>query len=134
MKKLQFLSGFILLATFSLGLLASDIRLTWNASPTPGVTNYMVYGWTNMPPSNLPAFKIDVGTNLTAVVGDLTTGTWRFAVAAATQQGVESDFSNIVIAEVPEPPAQLRIVLLEYNASLTSTNWQDVGFFRVKIQ
>lgn len=106
---------------------AADLHLAWDASPTPGVTNYTVYAATN---ALAPMAQINVGTNLTADISTLPTGQWRFYITA-TKDGLESDPSASVLVEVPEPPANLRIVIVQYSATLT--NWQDVGVFKLRL-
>lgn len=114
---------------------AASVRLTWNASPAP-VSGYYVYGFTNATfnVTNVPALKVDVKTNLIAEVSELNPGIWTFAATAYDANKVESDFSNTVTVEVPQPPAFMRTIALQYSAQLPSTNWQDTGFFRIKIQ
>jgi len=123
----------LLLLLFALAqtALASEIRLAWNASPTTGVTNYTLFAGTNSPISTTnSAARINVGTNLTATVQDLVPGQWLFAVTCQAN-GVESDFSNIVIVQVPVAPANMRVVVVQYSGTLT--NFYDVGFFRLRL-
>lgn len=121
----------------SLSAIATEVRITWNASQS-ALTNqltYAVYCSTNSTLDKTNALRVDVGTNLTAVV-DVPTGIWQFAATSTwtdSTNSIESDFSNIVIAEVPKAPGKLRTLTLQYTPILTSTNWQDVGFFRIKI-
>lgn len=130
MTRSLFISAFQLL---SLSAFAASVRLTWNASPAP-VSGYYVYGFTNsiFNVTNAPALKVDVKTNLIADVSELNPGIWTFAATAYNSDKVESDFSNTVTVEVPQPPALMRTVTLQYSAQLPSTNWQDTGFFRIK--
>ena len=44
---------------------------------------------------------------------------------------IESVPSNTVTAEVPVPPPNMRTVVLQYSGTLT--NWQDVGFFKLRL-
>lgn len=125
----------ILLLLFA-GLLsasAADIQLAWDESPTTGVTNYVLYASTNaLNASNLQtaAVRLNVGTNLTATVEDIQPGQWSFA-ATAQKMGVESAPSNILLVDVPTPPARMRTVIVQYSGTLT--NFYDVGFFRLKL-
>lgn len=78
--------------------LAADIQLVWDASPTPGVTNYMLYAHTNaIAQGNISSAVVKrmVGTNLTARIEGIS-GIWWFTVTA-WKDGLESDPSNVVI-------------------------------------
>jgi hypothetical protein len=104
--------------------LAADVRLAWDASPTPGVTNYLLYAHTNLlTATNLSAslLRFHVGTNLTATVEALQSGQWSFTVTAM-KDGLESDPSNVLLVEVPQPPARMRTVVVQYSGTL---NFQD---------
>lgn len=113
---------------------AGSLRLAWDASPTPGV-EYLLYVQSDTAPFTYTnyAARVNVGTNLTAHVYQIQPGKWNFAVTAVTNS-VESDFSNVLPVEVPGPPTNARTVTLQYNASVTSTNWTDVTVFRVRIE
>jgi hypothetical protein len=111
---------------------AGGVNLAWNASPTPAVT-YVLYAHTNdLTATNLSSaiVRLNIGTNLTATVEALKAGQWCF-VATAKLNGVESDPSNSLIVEVPEPPSNMRTVVLQYSGTLT--NFYDVGFFRLRL-
>lgn len=113
--------------------MASDVKLAWDASPSIGVTNYVLYAHTNsFPVTNRFAaiIRLNAGTNLTASVELLKPGQWSFA-ATAMLDGVESDLSNIVVMEVPKPPANMRTVVVQYSGTLS--NFYDVGFFRLRL-
>lgn len=113
--------------------LASDVKLTWDASPSSGVTNYVLYAHTNsFPVTNRfsAIVRLNVGTNLTASVESLKPGQWSFA-ATAMLDGLESDLSNILVMEVPKPPGNMRTVVVQYSGTLT--NFYDVGFFRLRL-
>ena len=84
----------------SLQCVASDIQLRWGASPIPGITNYVIYASTSaLTAANLPTaiLRLNVGTNLTATVTNLT-GHWYFVATAQMDgmDGLESDLSNMV--------------------------------------
>lgn len=113
--------------------IASDVKLAWDASPTPGVTNYVLYASTNsLTATNLPTatVRLNVGTNLTASVENIQPGQWSFA-ATGMKDGLESDPSNILIVDVPKPPDRMRTVVVQYSGTLT--NFYDVGFFRLRL-
>lgn len=119
------------LTTLSLLLLATNVRassvnLGWDASPSPGVTAYVVYAATN----SLNATNLDtafqrkpVGTNRVAKA--VWTGTNRiYFVVTAAAASVESDPSNVLIEQAPEAPPNLLNMALNYQTSITlpSTN------------
>ena len=108
---------------------ASEVKLAWDASPTEGATNYVLYASTNAI-SREAEVRIGVGTNQSARILNLPIGRWNFAVTVI-KEGVESDFSNILTSEVPQPPARLYTVVIQYGGSLT--NFYDVGYFRLRI-
>lgn len=87
---------FLLLGCYK--ALAADVQLSWDASPTPGVTNYMLYAHTNALAQGNTAtavVKRMVGTNLTTRIEGIS-GIWWFTVTA-WKDGLESEPSNIVI-------------------------------------
>lgn len=110
----------LILLLASLSVLAQEVRFGWDASPTIGVTNYVLMAHTNSYPTTNytdATVKIGVGTNLTAKVTDLATGRWYFW-AVAQKDGVASDPSNVVAVEVPLPPAGMRTISVQYGATL----------------
>lgn len=112
----------------------ADVPLAWDASLTPGVTNYVLYASTNVLTStNLASapVRVNVGTNLTARVSDLLPGQWYFAVTVE-KGGVQSDPSNVLPVEVPASPGTLRTVALQYSATLTN-GFQDLLFLKLRV-
>lgn len=112
-----------------------QVQLAWDASPA--ASGYRLYAHTNaLSATNLLSAlaKLDAGTNQTATVADALPGMWHFVATAVNAQGVESLPSNEVITEVPAPPGNLRTVTLQFNATVTGTNWLNAGFFRVKFE
>jgi hypothetical protein len=124
--------GFVLVCLAAWAGHAQSIPLGWDKSPSPGVTNYVLYASTNAPLNVANAVtRICVGTNLTATVQDLQPDAkWLFAVTAQVG-GLESDFSNVLTVQVPTAPKNMRTVILQYSNTLT--NWQDVGFFKLRL-
>jgi DNA-binding CsgD family transcriptional regulator len=105
-----------------LGLPATgaDLKLAWDASPSAAVTNYVLVAHTNASAVgnyNLGVVRVHVGTNLTATLDKIAPGRWHLFVAAQAG-GVYSEPSNVVVVDVPVPPATLRPVLLQYGATL----------------
>jgi hypothetical protein len=116
----------LLLLCLIVSAAGSDIKLAWNESATPGVTNYVLYAnrGTN-------SIRLNVGTNLTAQVESLQPGLWAFHVTA--QKGyVESSPSEPMLVEVPEPPVNMRTIAIQYSGTLS--NFYDVGFFRLRLE
>lgn len=110
---------------------AADINLAWDAGE-PGCT-YTVYAHTNVFAYTNRATvgaKFNAGTNLT-VTATVQPGITYYLVCTAFKNGLESDFSNMVIAQVPASPGKLRILVLE--ASHDLTNWTDFGFIKIRI-
>lgn len=89
---------------------AADIKLAWNASITPGVTNYVLYASTNTVSLQSYAIRTNVGPALIATITTLRAAQWQFAISAM-KDGVESDLSNILPVEIPLPPGGIRIVI-----------------------
>jgi len=82
---------------------AQSVRLTWSASPSPGVTVYRIYYGTN---SGVYPFVTNCGLVLTQTVMLPHRGRWFFAATSGDDDGFESDFSNEVVWEAkPAPPA-----------------------------
>lgn len=129
-KRLAAAAALMLLAGLCMG---ADVKLAWDASPTEGITNYVLFAHTNainQETYRSAVVKLNVGTNLTCTVEDPVPARWWFTVVAQ-KDGLESDISNVIDAEVPSPPAHMRTVVMQYSGTLT--NWQDVGFFRLRI-
>ena len=122
---------------FSMALLTAHaqgatVNLAWDASPSPGVTNYVLYVSTNSLPQGITnALRLSVGTNLTASATFTNTATVNFAVTAQAG-GLESDLSNILIAQVPAAPANMRTVALQYSTVLTGP-FTNAMFLSLKI-
>ena len=113
---------------------AAPIRFSWDASATPGVTNYVLYAATNyLTSTNLSSavVRVSAGTNLTATITDLVPGRWYFA-ATAMKDGAESAPSNVLQIEVPTPPPHLLTVFVQYSGTITN-GFTDTGFFRLRI-
>ena len=132
----QILIMLLCLLPAALDLFAGSVTLAWDASPSPGVSNYVLYAHTNSLSSgtnlNAALVKVNAGTNLTASVAGLNPpATWYF-VATAQAGGIQSDPSNQLIVQVPANPTNARVLAVQY-ADLNITNWTDVGFFRLRI-
>ena len=88
----------------------ADVKLAWNPSLTPGVTNYVLYASTNALTLQSYTVRTNVGTNLVATVQTLRAGQWQFG-ATAMKDLVESDMSPVLPVEIPTPPTGIRIVI-----------------------
>jgi hypothetical protein len=127
----------ILIALFSATLSAcsAEINLLWDASETPGVTNYTLYAHTNaitQADYRTAVVRVNSGTNLATRLQGLAVGKWWFC-ATAVKDNVESDISNVLLVEAPKAPGQMRVLAIQYTHTLTN-EWTDVGFFKLKIQ
>jgi len=114
---------------------AVGVRLVWDPSPSPLVTNYCLYCATNglLGASLTNAVTtVNVGTNLTVTLNNIAAGDYQFAVTAWAT-GVESGPSNVLPVEIARPPANLQTLVLQVNGTLSGTNWQTAGFFRLQI-
>ena len=111
---------------------AQSVTFAFDSSPTPGVTNYILYGTTNsfLHPTNSQV-KLHLGTNQQVTVYSMTHGNWLVGVSAVAN-GVEGILSNIVPIKVPEPPTNTVTVFVQYSQELTN-GWTDQGYWRVKI-
>lgn len=89
-----------------------DVPLGWIPSPDTGVTNYVIYGSTNVLSStNLATaeMRFNAGTNLTFTVTNLVPMNYTFA-ATAMEGGIESGPSNILPVGVPNAPTNLKLI------------------------
>lgn len=127
-------TGLILGLLLPAACLGQSLTLGWDPSSSPGVTNYVIYATTNSfnyyQRSNA-VVKIGVGTNLTAQITDIRPGRYWFT-ATAIGSGIESSNSNVLILDVPKPPANLFTIQLQYLFSLTNNEAKDLGFFKIK--
>jgi len=133
-RKLVALAAALLLS-FTVWAEPGEVNLAWDASTTPGV-QYRLYAApfilsvTNLP---LALVKLDAGTNRTAQLAALAAGTWHFvATSYFVTNNIESVPSNQVTVQVPAPPPNMRTVVLQWNATVSGTNWLETGFFRIK--
>jgi len=91
-----------ILMLFAAAMQAQAVTLTWEASPSPGVTGYRLYYGTN---SRSYSFVTNTSLVRTQTVVLPHTGRWFFAATAHDVNGMESEFSNEVEWEAkPSPP------------------------------
>ena len=112
----------------------ANTTLTWDQSTGSGVVGYRLYAHTNAAITTNPAValvKVNTGTNRLVYVDQAQSGQWWFVVTALTPTA-ESDPSNVVIAEVPPPPQNMRTLAIQYSATLTA--FTNIGFFRLRIE
>ncbi len=118
---------------------AGTVTLAWDPSPDASVAGYFIYAATNdLAATNLAAapIRVDARTNTVCSVDVTNAGLWTFVATAYALTGtnrIESDPSNQVSVRFPWPPARMAVLVPQYAATLGSTNWQDLGFFRLKL-
>ena len=112
--------------TLALAAAGADIHLAWDASTTPGVTNYALYLSTNavLSLTNYMSAdaRVDAGTNTTATVHNLVPAQYSFVVTAQ-KDGLESNPSNTVNADMPASPSRTRTVLLPSSLLITNLSF-----------
>lgn len=74
------------LLAMALPVLAENINVVWEASPSPGVTGYRVYSSTN----NGLTWKLEAGVNTLNAIINATTNTTTVGVADTNSVGAES--------------------------------------------
>lgn len=101
------------LALLASSAFADQVTIAWDASISTNVT-YIVYanpvsgGGLNYTNRAASVVKVNVGTNLLAVVQNVTTVPMVFAVTAS-RDGLESQFSNLLLISVPFAPTNVRV-------------------------
>lgn len=103
----------LLVLACSTQYLASEVKLTWDAPLTTGITNYVIYAHTNVLSNTnlgIAVIRLNVGTNLTATIPSIQSGFWSFG-ATSMKDGLESDLSNVINVEIPKPPILKTIVI-----------------------
>ena len=114
---------------------AGQLTLAWDPSPDSWATGYRIYAGTNsvnVHGLTNAVLKVDAGTNLTCQISNLTAGLWFFVATAYTTNGIESLPSNEVVAQIAKPPENMRTIIAEWSGDVASTNWQTVGFLRMR--
>ena len=127
----------LLLLGLSLTVHAGTVTLAWDRESDTNVAGYYLYGYTNAPtsPTNFSPCQIviDCRTNCIASLSTTNVGCWWFGVTAYSQAGVESALSDTVTCYFPPAPTGMVVMVPQWSATLGSTNWMDLGFFRLKI-
>ena len=103
---------------------AGTVTLTFTPSPTEGVTNYVLVA-----KQGTNTVRANLGLSYTNTVNY--TNDAKFTVLAE-KEGAFSDPSNELSIALVQPSGNLTVTV-EQSANITSTNWQTVGFFRLKI-
>lgn len=86
----------------------TSLTLAWEKAPSHGTNISYVLKWG--PQLGGTNFALNVGTNLTCVVTNPTTGFLYFHVVARTHDGLESDPSNVIsVTNYPAQPVNLRM-------------------------
>lgn len=105
----------------------TSLTLAWDKAPSHGTNISYVLKWG--PQIGATNFTLSVGTNLTAVVTNPTTGFLYFHVVARTPEGLESEPSNTVIqTNYPAKPMNLRAVTnttssIRIEGTVDANNW-----------
>ena len=114
--------------------LSQNFRLGWDPSPTPGVTNYILYGdtnalsWATLANAHM---KLNTGTNTGVTIDSIPVGRYYFTVTAI-EGGMQSTNSNIIMVDVPAPPTNLLTVVLQWGATVGSVT-NDALFLKLRI-
>lgn len=116
---------------------AGQVRIGWTPSPDDYRTNaitYVLHSHTNAIVEGAPVLvKLNVGTNLNAMVTFTNAGRWYFRVAAVNADGVASELSNELMVQSPRPATELRTVAIEHTINLPG-GFTNVGFFRLSFE
>lgn len=116
---------------------AGQAMIGWTASPDDWRTNgmtYVLHSHTNPIVEGSPVLvKLNVGTNLSALVTFTNAGRWFFRVAAVNTDGVASELSNELLVQSPRPATELRTVAIEHTINLPG-GFTNVGFFRLSFE
>jgi hypothetical protein len=110
------------------------IKFAWDPATNSQPLTYWLYASANpLSDSTISTAttNIPVGTNLTATISQISVGSWWFAVAARDTNGIQSLLSNVLQVQVPNPPLNMRTVVLQYSGTLS--NFYDVGFFKLRL-
>lgn len=107
----------LLIISFCSSAVAGDVHLAWDASISPGVTNYQVYVGSS---SRSYGVLIKIGNQSAYTVSGLKPGTYFFAVTAMDAAGNESDFSNEVSTTIAGP------VEFKITSQTAQMNWYGV--------
>ena len=93
---------------------ASTFQLGWTHSNPGVVARYAIHATTNvtLPVLQWPVFTNAVPPNLSIEVSTLGTGRYYIYATAISTNSIESDPSNIVIADIPDSPKVLRIIIV----------------------
>lgn len=120
-----------------LAQLAKGVTLVWDPSPDSWVAGYCIYASTNSVQEHHltnASVKVDCGTNTSLEITNLIGGGDQYYVATAyTADGQESLPSNEVVFHIPFDPPVLKTLYVEWSGTVPTTNWQETGFFRMRV-
>lgn len=114
------------MATLLAGVVvARDITLAWDASPSEGVVSYVVsMGATNGGPYP-QQWMMEGRLNIQLLVPDLGPGRYFFIAQAVNSSNLWSDFSNQIEVSIPEPPT---LAVIEHpSVSLTGVVYRAMN-------
>lgn len=129
----------LVLLALSFSANAGTVTFGWDRSLSDSVGGYILYGSTNLLTNtnfHSSPVSVDCGTNTICSLASTNLGQWYFAVTAYAwdqTNRMESDLSNILPLRFPSTPSNFVFLIPQYTATIAGTNWQDIGFFRVKI-
>ena len=127
---MKFFLAILLAMLFVFCASAQQVKLTWDPSPAPNITNYWIYSGTNG--AGIYSNKTAAGTNCLVTISDMRPASYWFAVTAQDTNGAESGFSNEASWKIPAAPSNLTLLILQYGSVVAGIT-NDVGFFRLKI-
>jgi len=129
----------LVFVALALSATAQSLKIAWDASPSALIEpiGYRFYAGTNaITEANKTnaIVRINAGTNTTATITNVIPATWYMrATAYSFSNNLESVLSDQLVVNFPTyRPENLRTVILQWNATVTGTNWIDTGFFRIK--
>lgn len=124
----------LLACTLLAGHVPGQVTLVWQASPSQGVVNYRLrFADATMTTNAPPLWFVDVGEQLTATLILTNTGRYFVDCRAMDSNGVQSVSSNELVFDVPEPPGQLRTLIVQHSLTVES-GFTNAGFFRLEIK
>jgi hypothetical protein len=121
---------------------SAPITFTWDYDKPHEIDGFFLYAHTNGVVAAKDAKVIvNTGTNQVVSVDQFTPGRWTVWATAYTvgtnENGtnfyLESDPSKSLLIRVPAAPTNMATVAVQWVGTLASTNWTDMGFFRLKI-
>lgn len=111
---------------------AQSAQLAWDYSGT-NVATFTLFATTNAAAlTNIGTSTVilNVGTNKSCTIDNLSPGRWWF-FATATVNGFTSIPSDALMVQVPAPPSNMRVVVVQYAGAIDAP-WSNL-FFKIKV-